>query len=305
MRDHLVRIQLSRHRQRHRSTGCSRTRTTSIVGGRWTAPTRRCLRCVLPHARPTRPQHIPPIAAPSRLATCMASYMALQCRICAVRIVRIKRARASASRLLRQRINRRQHNQCGQRREREAADDRAAKRRRRLRALPSASAMGIMPAIIAALVISTGRIRARAASIAASSARRPPRRALLGERDEQDGVRDGDADGHDRAHERLDVQRCSGRRAASGTTPISTAGTVETTTNASRSDWKFAASSRKMTITATARPAEMLRNVSRIALNLAADRHRRAARRSPARGSPSRPDSPSAQIRRRRRWRTA
>ena len=38
------------------------------------------------------------------------------------------------------------------------------------------------------------------------------------------------------------------------TTPASTAGTVETTASARRNDWKFAASSRKITTTATSRP---------------------------------------------------
>ena len=47
-------------------------------------------------------------------------------------------------------------------------------------------------------------------------------------------------------------------------TPATTAGIVSTTASDSRNDWKFAASSRKITTTATARPAEMFVSVSRI-----------------------------------------
>ena len=62
------------------------------------------------------------------------------------------------------------------------------------------------------------------------------------------------------------------------TTPASTAGTVEMTTNASRSDWKFAASSRKMTTTATSSPTAMF--LKRVAhrRDLAANGDARAAR---------------------------
>ena len=52
--------------------------------------------------------------------------------------------------------------------------------------------------------------------------------------------------------------------ASMSTTPARTAGTVETTTNASRSDWKLAASRRKITTTATTSPAAMFLSVSRI-----------------------------------------
>ncbi len=183
-------------------------------------------------------------------------------------------------RLLHERVDRRQHDQAWRAwrpRGRRSPRGRAAPSPRR--PSPSASAIGIMPAIIAALVISTGRMRARAASMAASQRRPAAPARLLGEGHEQDRVRDGDADRHDRAHERLHVQRRPRQRPASATTPASTAGTVDTTTNASRSDWKLAASSRKITTTATTRPAAMLRERLAHRRDLAAHAHRRAARR--------------------------
>ncbi len=74
---------------------------------------------------------------------------------------------------------------------------------------PSASAIGSMPRTIASAVISTGRRRVSPARSAASVAdsRSFLGARLVGEADQQDRVRDRDADRHDRAHERLDVQR--------------------------------------------------------------------------------------------------
>ena len=63
------------------------------------------------------------------------------------------------------------------------------------------------------------------------------------------------------------------------TTPASTAGTVEMTTKASRSDWKLAASRRKITTTATASPAAIFLSVSRIGAISPRTRNRRPARR--------------------------
>ena len=102
----------------------------------------------------------------------------------------------------------------------------------------------------------------RRPSTAASRAERPAPAAPLGERDQQDGVGHRHADGHDRPHERLEVERRPGQPAARATTPASTAGTVATATSASRTDWKYAVSSRKMTTTddrqADRQPAEHL-----------------------------------------------
>ena len=55
----------------------------------------------------------------------------------------------------------------------------------------------------------------------------------LGERDQQNRIRHRDSDRHDRAHERLDVQRRAGDHSISST-PHSTAGIVSTMASASR-----------------------------------------------------------------------
>ena len=74
---------------------------------------------------------------------------------------------------------------------------------------PRPSAIGTMPAIIARLVMRIGRRRLRAPSTRRrrSAARRRAMPAAFGEGHQQDRVRHGHADGHDRAHERLNVQR--------------------------------------------------------------------------------------------------
>ena len=103
---------------------------------------------------------------------------------------------------------------------------------------------------------------------------------LLGKRHQQNRVRDGDADGHDRAHERLHVQAsCRVSREHQRPRPSARPARSTRRRTASRSDWKFAASSRKITTTATISPAVMFVNVSRIARDLAAHGDRRAARR--------------------------
>ncbi len=71
----------------------------------------------------------------------------------------------------------------------------------------SARAIGTMPTVIAQAVIRIGRRRSLAPTIAASVedfARLP---VLIHERHQHDRVRHRDAQAHDRAHERLDVQR--------------------------------------------------------------------------------------------------
>ena len=114
--------------------------------------------------------------------------------------------------------------------------------------------------------------------------RRAVARRVLGERHEQDRVRHRDADRHDRAHERLHVQRRAGHEQHQHDA-ADTAGTVDTTTSASRSDWKFAASSRKITTTASSRPGprgpEASRRSARIWPRTSTRRRRAAA--SPAR----------------------
>ena len=73
---------------------------------------------------------------------------------------------------------------------------------------PSASAIGRMPRIVASVVIRIGRSRAAAASrTAASARRRAGRAALVRELDDQDAVLRDEADQHDEADLRKDVQR--------------------------------------------------------------------------------------------------
>ena len=89
-------------------------------------------------------------------------------------------------------------------------------------------AIGIMPTIIAAAVISTGRIRVWPASMAASNAGLAGELLLAREGDEQDRVRRGDADRHDRAHQRGNVERRAGdeqhRRGCRRRSPAAPAG---------------------------------------------------------------------------------
>ena len=80
-------------------------------------------------------------------------------------------------------------------------------------ASPRPSAIGTMPMIIASAVISTGRRRILPASITASNAVDVAARAqVVGEADHQDRVRHRNADRHDRAHQRFDVDRRAGER---------------------------------------------------------------------------------------------
>ena len=209
------------------SSGCSTTRTTSIVGGGPVGVRRLRRLAPLAAARPTSPsperrrtdrQHRdPPVIVP------------LFAAVCALRIVGIERRRRDAARTAaraRTPTAARAASRTSRPRARRSPRGRAA--RSRSAPSPSASAIGSMPAIIAALVIRTGRSRDRAA-VDGRVERRCRRGArLLGEGHEQNRVRDRDADRHDRAHERLDVQRRAGHARASATTPASTAGTVET-----------------------------------------------------------------------------
>jgi hypothetical protein len=128
---------------------------------------------------------------------------------------------------------------------------------------PSPNAIGTMPAIIAALVIRTGRMRARAASIAACNAVPACGRKCSANVTSRIAFATATpvammAPMNDSTFNVVRV------KASIKTTPINTAGTVDTTTKASRNDWKFADSSRKMTTTATARPTPMLVSVTRI-----------------------------------------
>ena len=75
---------------------------------------------------------------------------------------------------------------------------------------PKPIAIGIMPKIIAAAVIRIARRRLLAPSRAASNSGVSFAPRMLGEGDQQNRVGDRDADRHDRAHERLNVQRGAG-----------------------------------------------------------------------------------------------
>ena len=152
---------------------------------------------------------------------------------------------------------------------------------------PSASAVGIIPAIIARLVIRIGRSApARPTRPIASTLRDRRRATVAREGHEEHRVRDRDADRHHRAHHRLHVERRAREPAAShdagehrGRVAIST------TMSGSRIDWKFAASIKSTTITASAEPfAKALQRRSHL-LGLAVDARRSfraAACRAPA-----------------------
>src|SRR5581483_7981536 len=100
---------------------------------------------------------------------------------------------------------------------------------------PMASAIGIIPAIIAALVISTGRIRARAAAMEAETASAPRRRAASANVTRR--IAFATATPIAMMPPMNDWTLSVVFVAASiSATPASTAGTVETTTSASRSD---------------------------------------------------------------------
>ena len=124
------------------------------------------------------------------------------------------------------------------------------------------TAIGTMPAVIAQLVIRIGRSRPFAPSDAAAAALAPFLAAvLLGERHQQNRIGDRDADGHDRPHERLKVDRCP-REPEHQHDAGDAAGVVETTTRASFTDWKFAVSSSRITMIDIPRPmAEALEDL--------------------------------------------
>ena len=77
---------------------------------------------------------------------------------------------------------------------------------------PNPMAMGTMPKIIAAAVIRMARRRLAAPSRAASQQRLAFVPRAFGERDQQNRVGHRDPDRHDRAHERLNVERGAGRQ---------------------------------------------------------------------------------------------
>ncbi len=78
--------------------------------------------------------------------------------------------------------------------------------------VPSFSAMGIMPMMVASEVIKMGRSRTRQEVITASSTDWPLLLQAMRELDDQDAVGGGDADQHQHAHERHHVQGCVGQR---------------------------------------------------------------------------------------------
>ncbi len=149
---------------------------------------------------------------------------------------------------------------------------------------PKASAIGSMPAIMAAEVIRMGRSRREAASTTAAlalSARDRlsvggalARRALLlGKGDQQNRVGHRHADRHDRADERLDVKR----RARDQPEQRHDAGDRRPARSRrrpapSRNDWKLAASSRKIDDHGQRQPDGQARcSISLHRRNLAAD----------------------------------
>jgi len=93
---------------------------------------------------------------------------------------------------------------------------------------PMASVIGIMPAIIAQLVMRMGRSRCCAPVNGRSDRRSASAACALCEGNQQNGIGHRDADGHDRPHERLDVQR-GVRDEQANATPVRTAGAVRTT----------------------------------------------------------------------------
>jgi len=77
-------------------------------------------------------------------------------------------------------------------------------------ALPRPKAIGNMPAIIARLVMRMGRKRLLRTIDGGVDRAAPPDATPFGERDEQNGVGNSNADRHDRADERLHVERRAG-----------------------------------------------------------------------------------------------
>ena len=119
--------------------------------------------------------------------------------------------------------------------------------------VPSARAIGIMPAIMAMLVMSTGLIRVRAPSSAAAAEERPRTRRSSANVTSRIAFATATP-----IAMMAPMKDCMfkveplTRRAT--ITPHRTAGTVEITTKERRRDWKFAASNKKITAAARARP---------------------------------------------------
>ena len=78
--------------------------------------------------------------------------------------------------------------------------------------VPSFMAMGIIPMMVASDVIRIGRRRTRQAVMTASTTDSPCSSELVREIDDQDAVGVRDADQHQHAHQRHDVQRGVGER---------------------------------------------------------------------------------------------
>ena len=99
-----------------------------------------------------------------------------------------------------------------------------------------ARAIGTMPTVMAQAVMRIGRRRSPAPTMAASTAG-TPLPVVVHERHEHHRVGHRDAQAHDRAHERLDVQRGVGE-VEDVAMPASTPGTAPIEISASRGDWK-------------------------------------------------------------------
>ena len=97
----------------------------------------------------------------------------------------------------------------------QTADDGAAQRSASPPS-PRPSAIGIMPAIMAQLVMRMGRRRSSAPVRAPSAAPMPVCRAFSAKVTSENGVGHRHADRHDRAHERLDVERRVGNKEGEG-----------------------------------------------------------------------------------------
>ena len=109
------------------------------------------------------------------------------------------------------RVDRRHHEQCHQGRRPSVRRSPRGRAERSARPLPSASAIGSIPRTIASAVIMTGRKRCCPPRSRPRPGCMPSSRISLAKMIEQVAVGDADADRHDRAHQRLDVDRRAGQ----------------------------------------------------------------------------------------------
>ena len=190
----------------------------------------------------------------------------------------IKRRRTGAGAIHDQGENRRQDEEGRNCRRRKTADDGPAERRRL--SPPSPSRAPSAPCRRSSRGWSSGSAARDSSppSTAAAAAVMPLRRAPLGERHEQDRVGHRHADRHDRAHERLEVQRRPVSSKAS-TTPASTAGTAATATRRQPHRLEVRRQQQAMTTTAAMRAAAKPANISCIGGDLAAHVDLHAGRR--------------------------